>query len=330
MATNKNALTRYLALDRCFRNPGRNYNINALLEACNEALAELDGNASGIKKRQLYEDIRFMESKAGYDVEFQKTNDGRDVYYRYANPDFSISNRGLNESEKGQISSALLLISRFKGMPQFEWIEEMIAKFESSFNLKSGTEKIIGFDQNLDYTAVRNISPLFNAIHFKTVLNVTYKSFRSTEPEQINFHPYYLKQFNNRWFCFGFNEKADAISNLALDRIINIKEIKKKYISNDSIDFNWYFEEVIGVTVQGKVEKVKLEIGSGLWPYIETKPLHGTQKVVGRSNDSVTITIEVKLNYELQSLLLSHGENIKVIEPVELRNLLSARIKKMK
>ena len=63
MATNKNATIRYQALDRCFRNPGRKYYIDDLIEVCNDALLDIDPDSSGIKRRQIYDDIKFMQEK---------------------------------------------------------------------------------------------------------------------------------------------------------------------------------------------------------------------------------------------------------------------------
>ena len=39
MATTKNAFIRYKVLDNCFRNPGKRYFIDDLIEECNKALA---------------------------------------------------------------------------------------------------------------------------------------------------------------------------------------------------------------------------------------------------------------------------------------------------
>tara|TARA_R100000306_G_C4367461_1_gene138344 strand:- start:8 stop:232 length:225 start_codon:yes stop_codon:yes gene_type:complete len=65
MSVNKNALIRYQILDRCFRNPGRMYFWEDLLKECNNALVEFDPNNQGIQRRQLFDDIRFMESDQG-------------------------------------------------------------------------------------------------------------------------------------------------------------------------------------------------------------------------------------------------------------------------
>lgn len=329
MATNKHAIIRYQALNDCFRL--KPHTIKMLLEACNERLFSYDNKTDGIRKRQLYEDIKFMQSDAGWSVDLVLERDGKEVTYMYADPDFSINNKGLSENESARMKEAIMILSRFKGMPQFEWVDEVVAKFESRFGLKEGTKKIIGFDENKDYTAVEYISDLFDAIYSETVIKVTYKDFKSPTEYDVIVHPYYLKQFNNRWFCFGLDNEKKSLRNLALDRILKIKRLKQKYIKSD-IDFEEYFEDVIGVTVNEnvKLETIVIKISKKHWPYIQSKPLHGSQKKKVEDKDSVTISIEVKPNYELESLLLSHGENIEIVAPEKFRVHFINRVKEIK
>lgn len=61
MSTNKNATIRYQALDRCFSNFRKRYYIQDLIDACNDALSEYDGNTSGVQRRQIFNDIEFMK-----------------------------------------------------------------------------------------------------------------------------------------------------------------------------------------------------------------------------------------------------------------------------
>jgi hypothetical protein len=60
LSTNKHAIIRYQTLDKCFRNTGRKYAIDDLVEACNQSIYDFTGKDDGIKKRQLYDDICFM------------------------------------------------------------------------------------------------------------------------------------------------------------------------------------------------------------------------------------------------------------------------------
>lgn len=324
----KHALIRYQALDRCFANRGKRYFIEDLLEAVNEALHEYTGIGEGIKLRQLRDDIRYMESDQGWAIPLERHTEGKRVWYRYSEPGFSINKRPLNEDEASQLKEALLTLNRFKGMPQFAWVDELVARLESGFGLRQGAERIIEFEENPYLKGSEHITTLFKAILGRQVLEVSYQGFKQAKPTVLRFHPYYLKQYNNRWFVFGLNEEAGRLMNMALDRIQAIASAKGKYIPNMEVDFTEFFEDVVGVTVpEGEVEQVKIRVGPNLWPYMASKPLHGSQKVLRKEKDGVIISLAVKINYELQSVLLSYGEEVEVLEPQALRDTLRERAK---
>ena len=327
MSTNKHAIIRYQTLDKCFRNPGRTYYIDDLIETCNLAIFEYSGLEDGVKRRQVLDDIKFMESEQGWNIPLEHIRDGRKVYFRYEDLKFSINNQPLNETEEKQLKEALLTISRFKGMPQFECVDEIAARLDSVLGLSKANEQIIDFEQNEYLKGLEFITPLYNAILYKKVLSISYKSFKSEKNQTIEFHPYYLKQYKNRWFVFGLNQVVNLITNLALDRIAEINDYKNKYIVN-TINFNEYFEDIIGVTLKkdNPVEKVLLKFLNELFPYIETKPLHGSQKVKERNENYTIIELELIPNYELESLLLSYGEGVEILAPEMLRERVMNRI----
>jgi predicted DNA-binding transcriptional regulator YafY len=329
LSTNKHAVIRYQTLDKCFRNTGRNYAIEDIVEECNNAIYEYSGKEEGIKKRQLYDDIRFMESEQGWNIELRKEKEGRRVFYKYENPNFSISNQPLNETEANQLREALLTLDRFKGLPQYNWINEINARLDSSFNLKQKEEKIISFEQNEYLKGLEFISELYNAILYRKVLSINYKSFNSDEEISILISPFYLKQYNMRWFLFGKSDNYETITNLALDRIEKIASSNEVYIMKD-IDFNEYFEDVIGVTIPSKkIENIVLRIDKSLISYIKTKPLHGSQKIKELENN-FEVHLKLILNYELETLILSFGEKMQVLQPITLVEKVKERINKMK
>lgn len=327
MAINKNALIRFHALDKCFSNFSKKFYLDDLLEYCNEALYELNPDGDGIKKRQLFEDIKFMESSQGWSVPLDRIKEGRKVYYRYETSDFSINKQPMNELEAEKLKSALLVLSRFKGMPQFEWVNELILKLQEAFKLQSHEREIISFDANEYLKNIHFLGDLFNAILYKKVLCVDYQSFKSDVMTTLEIHPHYLKQYNNRWFLIGNNPEFENLTNLALDRIVSFSEIDKKY-QVSSIDFNEYFDDVIGVSISPEsiVSKITLQATSDLAPYIMTKPLHGSQKKISNDNNGFTFSIEVIPNHELEKLILSFGEGLKVMEPDFFKNAIKLRL----
>lgn len=329
MATNKHAQIRYNTLDKCFRNTGRKYSIDDLVEACNIAICEFTGKEEGIKKRQLYDDIRYMESEQGWAIELEKTKDGRKVFYRYEDPNFSISNKPINETEANQLKEALLTLERFKGLPQFEWIEELGTRLDAEFKLNKNSDKVISFEENEYLTGKQFISELYNAIIYEKVVTIDYKTFKNENIIQYQLSPYHLKQFNKRWFLFGKSQNFYTLTNLALDRIVAIKESDKEFQEN-SINFEEYFEDVIGVTIpDAEIQTIKIKIEESIIPYIKTKPLHPSQVNTFQNNENYVI-LKVIPNYELESLLLSYGESIQVLEPDSFVEKMRSRIEKMK
>lgn len=321
MATNKHATIRYLALDRCFGNHGRKFFMEDLIEACNEAIYDFSGIEDGVKRRQVFNDINFMESIQGWSIPLERKKDGRKVYYRYSDKSFSIGNKGINPREAEQLRETLSILSRFKGIPQFEWIEEIQIRLQDTFKLKTNEDSIVGFEQNPYLKGLNYFTELFNAIHKNQALVIEYQGFKQNKSSSIVFHPWYLKQYNTRWFLFGFNDGFNALSNLAIDRIISITNSREDYIHNKDIDFNEFFEDVVGVTQKPALnpEKLLIKVAPSVWPYIESKPLHRSQKAKSRTETGVLIELVVQINHELIALLFSYMDGIEIIEPVSLR-----------
>jgi len=327
MATNKNAILRYNTLDKCFRNFGRKYYFDDLLGKVNEVIMDFDPDCTGVKTRQLRDDIRFMKSDAGYSAPIVAYQEGKKAYYQYSDKDFSINNSPLNDTEAEQLRNAISVLQRFEGAPQFEWINEIGPMLDSQFGL-SDSEKIMSYDTNIDYAGYQYITPIFNAILNKRVLKVDYEPFNKPA-FKLEFHPYYLKQYNSRWFAFGLNKMLEIDKwNLALDRIQNIEEVDVGYVDSE---INWedHFFDIIGVTMppKGVIEEVELIFSVEQANYIKTKPLHPTQKAYLQDNGDLLVKIKVIPNYELEMKLLSFADKVKVIRPQDLKESIINRLK---
>lgn len=327
MSINKSASIRYHVLDRCFQNFGRKFFIQDLLAAVNDSLTNINPNAKGIKLRQLYDDIRHMESPEGYDARIERHSVGKKKWYRYADREFSIRNAPIKDFEVAQIKSAIDIISRFKGMPLFGWINEFAPKLQQAFTLENNRPAIISFDENSYLEGIGYIGELFQSILNTKVLNIQYRSFKATSAKNFIIHPYYLKQYNNRWFIFGLENETRHLIHLALDRIEDLHDEIITYIPNSKYDFTELFEDIVGVSNynRSKIYSIVIEVSDDAAPYILSKPLHGSQKI--RQKNPLIITLDLKLNNELETLLLSFGERIVVKSPIELKNNLSKRLK---
>ena len=327
MAQNKGAIVRYRAIDRCLSSKHGKYGIEELRKACADALYDAFSEPISVSRRQIFLDLNHMESHAGYRANILRERDGKKVYYRYEDPDFSIEKTPISPEEMDQLKETILMLNRFKGMPQFWWMEEILSKLEDKFHLKSSDDSVIGFEQNLDLKGLENITPLFEAIVNKQVLNIRYKSFKANKPITCELHPYYLKQYNNRWFLFGWNTEFGAITNFALDRIEAISPMLGEYKPKpEDLNFDEYFDDIIGVTIpqNKRVEHIVMRIAPDRYPYIKNKPLHPSQH---NYDEEYRVSIDVIPNNELIALLLSFGSQLEVLEPQSVRDMMRDHVR---
>ena len=322
MPVTKNAMVRYKVLDKCFRDRFTRYSIDKLMECCEEELSY------PVSRRQIYADIEHMESDAGWQIRLKRERDYHTVYYRYGDPEFSIFKQPLTADEVEQLRESILMLNRLKGLPNTEWLDEFTSRLENEFGDFSRTENVMSFQNNEFLKGLEHLTPLFEAIIHKKVLNIKYKPFSKNT---INYclHPYYLKQYNNRWFLFGRCEGLQYMPNLPLDRIesIDVNE-NEEYIPNTTIDFNEYFDDVIGVSIlNAPVEKVLLKFDEKGFPYACSKPLHGSQKIKDREQGIIELTVIP--NKELELLIFSFGNQVEVLAPESLRSKFAEMTKSM-
>lgn len=313
MPANKNAITRFRILDRCFRNHFRQYYIKDLMEECEKELG------TSISRKTIYNDIDYMES--AYDIELERIPDGKRVFYRYKDPNCSINNSPLSSAEIAQLHSAIDTLSQFKGLPQFDWMEDIIDKLK----LSSGAQAtdVIGFDANIDLKGRNYVGELYQYIINRVVLKVEYFSFKWDKSMIITFHPHYMRQYNNRWFVFGYNSDIGIEGwNMALDRICSISPTNDVNYKESDICWREYFDDIIGVTNKSDapVEEIVLHCYGSTGKYIETKPIHASQRSKWIETDCLQVSLKVKQNYELESFILSQGGSIKVISPLSLKS----------
>lgn len=330
MPTNKNAAIRYQTLDKCFRDRRHRYYIEDLIDKCEEAIYYYNG-VGGVSRRQIFEDIKFMESETGWSVPLERKQDGRRVYYRYRDPDFTINAQPLTEDEARQLRSVIITLRRFRGLPSNAWVDEVISNLEWRFGLRGKQENMIGFEQNPYLRGLNLLPDIIDAATSHQAVRITYRNYKNCDEEYtVVAHPWYIKQYNNRWFLMAYDAEADRISNYALDRIQNFNvEEDVAYIPNKEVDFEHYFDDVFGVTIPpSDVEKIRvlLQFSKKQYPYIVSKPLHHSQEIVDADNR--ILAVEVRPTYEFTQLILSFGFDVQVLEPEPFKQEILANLRR--
>ena len=327
MPANRNALIRYKTIDKCLQNRYRKWTLEDLVDACSDALYEYEGIDKGISRRSVQMDLQMMRSeKLGYSAPIVVVDK---KFYTYEDPDYSITNIPLTDQDLGKLSETIEILKQFKGFSHFQELDGMVQKLEDHvYSAKTKKRTVIHIEQNENLKGLEYLDELYQAIIQQRSLELTYQSFKARSANSFNFHPYHLREYRNRWFLIGVKKKGAPVLNLALDRIISIKEAKIPYYRDEDFDAEAYFENVIGVSVSSTLEPIHIElfVSNVHAPYVETKPIHKSQKTIEKNNHGITISLDVQYNFELEKEILSFGDGIKVISPPSLRKNIRTRL----
>lgn len=330
MATSKHASIRYEVLDRCLRKQSEDNTQVRLRELCCDAIAEADPRfeSAEISLRTFRSDISHLKKLAEkHDVTIESRLGRKGYFYFYSRSDFSIYMNELSDSEVGQLKCAMQLLSRFKGLPEYDGIASLGAKLESKYGITSGGQTYVEYE-HVESIGEEMMADICNFIIQQRPIKITYMPYGKEEKEWI-LHPYLLKEYNNRWFLFGYNETEHRISNAALDRIrADYEPVTNAFIPNTFLDFSEFFKDVVGVTVKGDTPtEVILRASQERYPYIESKPLHPSQRIVDAAEGLLSIC--VKPNRELDALILSFGGELEVVSPDWYRDRIKQIVTKM-
>lgn len=330
----KNAIMRYKILDSLLSNRNRYYTITDLLEKVNEAL-ELDG-MEPVSRRCIEKDLNALEC-APYDADIVRDWKNGRKYIRYEEEGFSIFTKKLSEDEENLLSEVLNTLGQFEGLDSFEWLDGL----KSRLDIKEH-RRIIQFDSNPYLQNSNLLGSLFTAISNKQVLALKYHTFNNAEVREVVVHPYLLKEYNKRWFLIVGAENGTTLT-FAIDRIDGFEPMPHiEYIEPDE-ELEERFDDIVGVSLfkDAQVENILLWVSKEQYPYIKTKPLHGSQREVKGERlaelrdryailgEGYFIELSCMINYELNQLLMSMMDRLVVLTPQSFAAEMKHRIENL-
>ena len=173
------------------------------------------------------------------------------------------------------------------------------------------SELLQGFDQ---------LSVFLNAIVDKRVIEFEHKNFKKASLKKHTLQPYMLKEYLYRWYIVGNHPETNKPVIFGIDRITNLTITKDRYKPDPHFPYDILFENIIGLDFsKGQVEKIVLAVHPIDAKYIESFPLHPSQKTMAKNKEKTIIELSLIPNYELTQQILRLGNRVEVIEPASLR-----------
>ena len=153
-----------------------------------------------------------------------------------------------------------------------------------------------------------------------------YESPYQPKPVKLVLHPYRLCLMSQAWYLIGRTTKEDHPKTYRATRFSSIRLLDVDAKVPDDFDVGAYFGNAWGVYRGDKSYEVELLFTKTAAPLVTETRWHQTQKVERNQNGSATLRFKVDGLDEIIWWLLSWTGSVKVIQPSELRTMLTKRL----
>lgn len=335
-------LWRIRAIDELFSSqPGKTYTSVEIIQFV------LSKNPAWEYNRfKLARDLKFLTEEKKIKIIEEKCSSesgiGRSVTkFGYPNNGKSLFEDNFSREDRALIIDIMETL-HLKGINTLPFFMKFSRKYQDE--IPKDYKPIISFTKNPIEDKTGNIfANLLDKIRQKEV--ISFKMHSRTYPYEMDnyqVHPWYLREYNRRWYLFGWDVKENKIKRYSLDKIHGpIRTLKKTYISpTQSIEE--ILNTIVGVSL---TETAPIEII--FWvsdvsaDYVARKTIHKTQEEIKVAEDSPYMEMighrehgkffkmTCENNYELRREMLSFNSELIVLSPETFRQEIKENIERM-
>ncbi len=326
MPKNKNAMLRFRIIDGCLTNKLKPYpKLQFIKEKIEEQLM------TEISESMINKDMSEMKKVYNAPIKYDKYNEG----YCYTQQGFTIKEFPLTTEEISALDFSTALLHQLSGSKIFDQFENAINKVIEGYRISKiigkSERQLIQVEEPVKSGGSQWLEPLLNAIVQKQSVLLTYTKYGEQIPKDHHFSPCILKEYRNRWYVTGYSKRSEMMLILALDRVTNLAASNEKYVHQPNFNPDEFFKYSFGITQvhDAMPETIVLSFTPFQAQYVIGQPLHHSQKILLESSEEVQVSLNVYITHELIMTILSYGESVKVVSPVNLREAIKDRIIKM-
>lgn len=165
------------------------------------------------------------------------------------------------------------------------------------------------------------LSPIIESLSKNRIVSIVYKRFTASASKEWLVEPALLKQSNRRWYLIGRIKGCDSLTVFALDRIQKLDITDQSYEPENLENIKTQLSEVIGVNIDDDFdcETVVVRVYGKQRAYIDSLPLHFSQRVKDKTADFTDYEFTIRPEYEFKRAILSLGPDAEILSPQWLR-----------
>jgi predicted DNA-binding transcriptional regulator YafY len=145
------------------------------------------------------------------------------------------------------------------------------------------------------------------------------------ENAKLKIQPYGII-YGEKTYLLGYNVEKEGFRYYLLHKIKDAKILDEYFDKDEKFDLKNYLSNSFGV-YQEKPMKIKLLFSEKVKDAIKDYNLHPTQKIKQNPDGTTTVTLEAGGRYEICWHLFRWGDNVKILEPQELKDTYNELLK---
>jgi predicted DNA-binding transcriptional regulator YafY len=271
----------------------------------------------GVDVRTIYRDLDALQSELG--VPISEEGSKRGIAEGYHLPPIRFS---LPEALNIFLSARLMLSYAYRYDPNMEATFFKLNAVTPS-PLREQIQKTMDWMHTLprDERYLRTLAELARAWAEQRRVIITYRAYDAEKAIERTIEPYFIEPaaVGHASYVVAYCHYAGAIRNFRIGRIESLRVTDETYTIPADFDANKYFGPAWGVSVEGEVKTVRLRFSRKVARLAEETVWHPSQVLERRRDGSLVMTLRVMDTIELFRWILSWGQDVKVLEPPEIR-----------
>lgn len=164
-------------------------------------------------------------------------------------------------------------------------------------------------------SAQRWLTSILAAIGGKQVIEMAYRSFQKGETSPRKLCPFFVKLYDRRWYVYAREPENPKMKVYALDRITALKltdevfDFEPTYQDRESIEKSFGYQ----IFEQTPPQLLRIKATGTAPEYLDTLPLHKSQRVYERGEDYVIYEYEFAPTGEFEATLRKWGNQLEVL-----------------
>lgn len=283
-------------------------------------------------QKTVRRDLDFLRDRLGAPVDYDQEKNG--WFYRENEQSlYELPGLWLNEEE----IHALLSIQQLLNSLDPGILQDEIAPFENRIkdllNKSSGYQDSTNLSQTIRLLTTgkrkrqyEHFQEIASATLQKKQIHITYFGRRKNAISKRNLSPLRLLHYKENWYLSAWCHNSDGLRMFSLDKIEQVDTLQEAIIALDTTEIDHAINASFGIFTGKAEESAVLHFNEEAARWVADEVWHPEQQEQWLDSGKYELVVPYNDVTELSAEILRFGEDVEVIAPTTLRQLIIQRL----